>query len=200
VKRFGGIDIVVNNASAIALETIGALEPSRFALMLDVNVRGTFTLVRAALPFLRASGHAHVLTLSPPLLRDRRWLGAHAPYTLTKMGMTMLTLGLAEDEAVHRIAANCLWPRTFIATAAVRNLLGGPEMAARARTPAIMADAAATVLAADPARGSGATLIDDEVLFAAGVTDLDRYRVSADGDLQRDLFVDEWMAPPPARS
>lgn len=200
-ERFGGVDLVVCNASAIALQPLAELEPSRLRLMLDVNVVGTANLVRASLPHLRASDHAHVLTLSPPLLRDGRWLAGHAPYTLTKMGMTMLTLGLAADEAAHGVAANCLWPRTYIATAAVRNLLGGEQQLARARTPAIMADAAVQTLAADPGELTGRTLLDDEVLAAAGVTDLEPYRAGGERDLALDLFVDGWMEPaPPAPS
>jgi citronellol/citronellal dehydrogenase len=191
-ERYGGIDLVINNAGAIALQTIGELPPSRLQLMLDVNVKGTYHLIRACLPHLRRSEHPHVLTLSPPVVGDRRWFAGHAPYTLTKLGMTMLTLGLAQDEARHGIAANCLWPRTLIATAAVRNLLGGEERIARARTPEVMADAAATILASDPAARTGGSFIDDEVLLSAGVTDLDRYRVAPDGSLELDLFVDGW--------
>ena len=160
--------------------------------MLDINVRGTFLLTQAALEHLRASSHAHVLTLSPPYPLDPKWLAGHAPYTLAKLGMTMLTLGLAADEREHGIAANCLWPRTLIATAAVQNLLGGDAAMARARTPEIYADAARVVLERDPASSTGECLIDDEVLLAAGVTDLDRYRASTEGDLQLDLFVEGW--------
>ncbi len=193
-ERFGSVDVVVNNASAIALAPIAALEPKRFDLMLDVNVRGTFLLTRAALPHLRRSEHAHVLTLSPPLSADPKWLVGHAPYTVTKMGMTMLTLGVAADEAGHGVAANCLWPRTLVATAAVQNLLGGDEAMARARTPEIMGDAARLVLERDPRELTGQALIDDEVLAEAGITDLERYRASADGELALDLFVDGWPA------
>src|SRR5918997_1698484 len=117
-ERWGGIDVVVNNASAINLAPIADLPPKRFDLMLDVNLRGTYLLTRAALPYLRASEHAHVLTLSPPLSTDPRWLRGHAPYTVSKMGMSMITLGVAEDEREHGVGANCLWPRTLIATAA----------------------------------------------------------------------------------
>jgi citronellol/citronellal dehydrogenase len=190
VERFGGIDLLVNNASAIALAPIRDLTPSRFALMADVNVRGTFLLIRACLPFLRASPHAQVLTLSPPLNGLASWVADFAPYTLTKTGMTMLTLGLAHDEAEHGVAANCLWPKTFIATAAVRNLLGGDDQVARSRTPEIMADAATVILGDDPRRQSGEALLDDEVLTRAGITDLHRYRaVPGDGELAIDLFV-----------
>jgi len=192
VKRFGGIDVVVNNASAINLVPIADLEPKRFDLMMDINVRGTFALTRAALPHLRESDHAHVLTLSPPLSADPKWLRGHAPYTVSKMGMTMLTLGLAADEADHGVAANCLWPRTLIATAAVQNLLGGDEAMRRARTPEIYADAAAVILLRDPRECTGHAYIDDEVLAEAGVTDLSGYAAAEGADLQLDLFVDGW--------
>jgi citronellol/citronellal dehydrogenase len=192
VERFGGIDIVVNNASAINLAPMRDLEPKRFDLMLDINARGTFVLSRAALPHLRESGHAHVLTLSPPLSADPKWLKGHAAYTLSKMGMTMITLGLAADEADAGIGANTLWPRTLIATAAVQNLLGGDEAMRMARTPEIYADAAFEVLQRDPRECTGNAYIDDEVLAEAGVTDLSGYQADPSGELALDLFVDGW--------
>jgi citronellol/citronellal dehydrogenase len=138
-----------------------------------------------------------VLTLSPPLSADPRWLPGHSAYTLSKMGMTMITLGVAADEAEAGIGANCLWPRTIIATAAVQNLLGGDEAMARARTPEILADAAHAILVRDPRACNGNAFIDDEVLAEAGITDLDRY--SAEGaNLALDIFVDGW--PEPARA
>ena len=194
VQRFGGIDIVVNNASAINLSPMRDLAPKRFDLMQQINARGTFVLTRAALPHLRESDHAHVLTLSPPLSTDPRWLAGHAAYTLSKMGMTMITLGLAADEAEAGIAANCLWPRTIIATAAVQNLLGGDQAMKRARTPAIYADAAAEVLRRDPRSCTGNAFIDDEVLAEAGISDLERYAGGGGDELQLDLFVDGWPA------
>jgi citronellol/citronellal dehydrogenase len=191
VERFGGIDIVVNNASAINLSPMRDLEVKRFDLMQTINSRGTFVVTRACLPHLRESEHAHVLTLSPPLSTDRRWLAGHSAYTLSKMGMTILTLGLAADEAEAGIGANCLWPRTIIATAAVQNLLGGDEAMARSRTPEIMGDAAHAILVRDPRETSGNTFIDDEVLAEDGITDLSGY--SAPGaDLTLDIFVDGW--------
>jgi citronellol/citronellal dehydrogenase len=194
VARFGGIDIVVNNASAINLSPMRDLEVKRFDLMQTINARGTFVVTRACLPHLRDSEHPHVLTLSPPLSADPRWLGGHSAYTLSKMGMTMITLGLAADEAEAGIGANCLWPRTIIATAAVQNLLGGDEAMARARTPEIVGDAAHAILVRDPRECSGNTFIDDEVLAEAGITDLSGY--SAEGaDLTLDIFVDGWPAP-----
>jgi citronellol/citronellal dehydrogenase len=191
VEHFGGIDIVVNNASAINLVPISELEPKRYDLMADINTRGTFLLTRAALPHLRQSSHAHVLTLSPPLSADPKWLKGFAPYVVSKMGMTMLTLGLAADEAEHGVAGNCLWPRTIIATAAVQNLLGGDEAMAQARTPQIYADAAHEILRRDPRECTGNAFIDDEVLAEAGVTDFSIYQ-EAEGELRLDLFVDDW--------
>jgi citronellol/citronellal dehydrogenase len=198
VERFGGIDIVVNNASAINLAPMRDLPVKRFDLMQQINSRGTFVVTRAALPHLRESSHPHVLTLSPPLSADPRWLGSHSAYTLSKMGMTMITLGLAADEAEAGIGANCLWPRTIIATAAVQNLLGGDEAMRRARTPEIMADAAHAVLLRDPRSTTGNSFIDDEVLAEAGITDLDRYAATEETDLQLDIFVDGWPEGVPA--
>jgi citronellol/citronellal dehydrogenase len=194
----GGIDIVVNNASAINLAPMRDLPVKRFDLMQQINARGTFVVTRAALPHLRESPHAHVLTLSPPLSADPRWLAAHSAYTLSKMGMTMITLGLAADEAEAGIGANCLWPRTIIATAAVQNLLGGDEAMRRARTPEIVADAAHAILVRDPRSCTGNAFIDDEVLAEAGITDLDRYSAAEDTDLSLDIFVDGWPEGVPA--
>jgi citronellol/citronellal dehydrogenase len=196
-ERWGGIDIVVNNASAINLAPIADLPPKRYDLMLDINVRGTYLLTRAALPHLRASQHAHVLTLSPPLSADPRWLRGHAAYTVSKMGMSMITLGVAEDEREHGVGANCLWPRTLIATAAVQNLLGGDRAMAMSRTPEIVADAARVILERDPRTATGNAYIDDEVLAEAGITDLAGYRADASGDLALDLFVEDWPAATP---
>jgi citronellol/citronellal dehydrogenase len=194
-ERFGGIDLVVNNASAINLSPMRELPVKRFDLMQQINARGTFVVTQACLPYLRDSDHAHVLTLSPPLSVDRRWLAGHSAYTLSKMGMTMITLGVAADES--GIGANCLWPRTIIATAAVQNLLGGDEAMARARTPEILADAAHAILVRDPASTTGNTFIDDEVLAEAGITDLSGY--AAEGsDLVLDIFVDGWPEGVPA--
>ena len=191
VERFGGIDILVNNASAIDLGGVGEVEPKRFDLMLDVNVRGTFALTSAALPHLLESGHAHVLTLSPPLNPDRRWLATHAPYTLTKYAMTMLTLGVAEQHR-GRVAANCLWPQSLIATAAVSNVVAGEVGMRAARIPEIMADAAAVILASNPTERSGHCYIDADVLRSTGQTDLSAYTAvpgTPDEELELDLFV-----------
>jgi len=189
VEEFGGVDIVVNNASAINLAPIGDLPVKRFDLMMQINVRGTFVVTRACLPHLRESDHAHVLTLSPPIDQVEDWVGNHGPYTLSKMGMSMLTLGLAKDEP--SISANCLWPRTMIATAAVQNLLGGDEAMAKSRTPAIVADAAYEIVRRPAGELTGQALIDDEVLREAGIDDMSRYS-APDANLQLDLFVANW--------
>ena len=188
VDRFGGIDVVVNNASAINLSGFGDLTPKRFGLLLDVNVRGMFTLTSAALPHLLKSERASVLTLSPPLNPDRRWLAEYAPYTLSKFAMTMLTLGIAEQYR-DRIAANCLWPQTLIATAAVQNVVAGDEGMRASRRPEIMADAAALVLGGT---STGECYVDADVLRAAGISDLSSYAAVAgtpDEDLELDLFL-----------
>jgi citronellol/citronellal dehydrogenase len=190
VERFGGIDLVVNNASAINLAPMRDLEVKRFDLMQQINARGTFVVTRACLPHLRESDHAHVLTLSPPLSTNPRWLAGHSAYTLSKMGMTMITLGVAADEAEAGIGANCLWPRTIIATAAVQNLLGGDEAMARARMPEVVADAAYEILKRDPRECTGNVFIDDEVLAEAGITDLDGYSGKPGADLALDIFVE----------
>jgi citronellol/citronellal dehydrogenase len=189
VDRFGGIDVVVNNASAITLAPIGDLEVKRFDLMMQINVRGTFVVTRACVPHLRESDHAHVLTLSPPVDQVPKWVGNHGAYTVSKMGMSILTLGLAADEP--SISANCLWPRTMIATAAVQNLLGGDEAMSKSRTPAIVADAAWEIIRRPPGEVTGQALIDDEVLREAGKTDLSEYS-RPDADLAVDIFVDGW--------
>jgi citronellol/citronellal dehydrogenase len=194
VDVFGGIDLCVNNASAIALMPVADLPVKRYDLMQDINSRGTFVVTQACLPHLRASDHAHVLTLSPPLAADARWLRGHAAYTLSKLGMTMLTLGVAADEAEHEVAANCLWPRTMIATAAVENLLGGEAMLARCRDPRIMGDAAYAILTQDPRGCTGNAFLDDELLAQTGVSDFGAYAAGDGAELQLDLFVEDWGA------
>jgi citronellol/citronellal dehydrogenase len=191
VDRWGGVDIVVNNASAINLSPMRDLEVKRYDLMQQINARGTFAVTKACLEHLRQSDHAHVLTLSPPLSADPKWLLGNSAYTLSKMGMTMLTLGLAADEAAAGIAANCLWPRTIIATAAVQNLLGGDAAMARSRTPEIMGDAAHAILSRDPGEATGRCFIDDEALADAGITDLSGYSEPG-AELALDLFVEGW--------
>lgn len=191
VETFGGIDIVINNASAIALTGYGDLSLKRYDLMYDINVRGTFVLTSAALPYLLKSPDPRVLTLSPPINLDRRWLGEYAPYTASKYAMTLLTLGLAEQYRGAGIVANCLWPETLIATAAVQNVVAGDEGIRSSRRPEIMADAAAILLTRSAAAGSGECLIDADVLRAHGITDLSPYAHDGadDRDLERDLFL-----------
>ncbi len=190
VEAFGGIDVVVNNASAIDLSTTRELDMKKYDLMQDINARGSLLLAKAAIDQLERSDRAHILTLSPPLNLDPAWAGKHLAYTMAKYGMSLVTLGLAEELRGAGIAANSLWPRTTIATAAVANLLGGAEMVARSRTPEIMADAAHAILVRDPAECTGNFFIDDEVLADAGVTDLEQYRADPDGgQLEEDIFL-----------
>lgn len=191
VEAFGGIDVVVNNASAIVPLPSSRLTPKQYDLMQSVNARGTFVLTRASLDALRGSANPHIVTLSPPLDPDRRWLAEHAAYTLSKYGMTMLTIGFAEELRSEGIAANTLWPRTLIATAAVRNILGGEEAMARTRTPAIVADAVHAIVTRPARECTGNTFLDEEVLAQEGITDLEGYRASpGTDDLLVDLFLD----------
>ncbi|GGE97563.1 SDR family oxidoreductase [Mycetocola zhadangensis] len=190
VEEFGGIDIVVNNASVISLARTLELDPKRFDLMQDVNMRGTFMLSRAAIPHLKQAPNAHILSLSPPINLDPKWLGAHTGYTLAKYGMSMATLGFAAEFARDGIAANTLWPRTTIKTAAVGNILGGEALLARSRTPEIYADAAYEVLTKPSREYTGQSLIVEDVLLAAGVTDFSQYSPGVD---EKDLFPDIFL-------
>lgn len=190
--EFGGIDIVINNASVIDLSRSLDLGPKKYDLMQDVNVRGTFMLSRAAIPMLKEAANPHILSLSPPLNPSPKWLGAHTGYTLAKFGMTMVTLGLAAEFADDGIAANTLWPRTTIATAAVQNLLGGDKVMAASRTPEIYADAAYAVLLAPASELTGRSLIVEDVLEADGVTDFSGYAAvpgTPDDRLFPDIFL-----------
>lgn len=191
VDEFGGIDICVNNASAIDVSRTEDLDMKRFDLMQSINVRGTFSLTKACIPYLRKSANPHVLTLSPPLNLAPHWLGIHPGYMLSKYGMTLSALGFAEELRADGIASNALWPRTLIATAAVKNLLGGQDRANRGRTVEIMADAAYEILTKPASEYSGNTAIDDEILSAAGVADFEKYRVvPGSKDLELDIFLD----------
>jgi citronellol/citronellal dehydrogenase len=187
---FGGIDIVVNNASAIDVSPSTTIAMKRYDLMQDINTRGTFLLSRTCVPYLLEAENPHVLTLSPPLSLDPRWYGPHLAYTLAKFGMSMCTVGMAHEHADAGIAFNSLWPRTIIATAAVQNLLGGDAAMARSRRPEIVADAAHRILTQPARTTTGNFFIDDEVLADAGVTDLSGYAYVDDADLQVDLFLD----------
>lgn len=193
VDRFGGIDIVVNNASAIFLADTANTPMKRYDLMQDVNTRATFCVTQAALPHLRESASAgrdpHILVMSPPLNLDPKWFGGHVAYTISKYGMSMCVMGWAEEFADEGIAANALWPRTTIATAAVQNLLGGDDMINASREPAIVADAAHAILTRPSAECTGHFFIDEEVLEEEGVTDFESYAVNPDADLMPDLFL-----------
>jgi len=191
LDRFGGIDVCVNNASALSPLPTLELTPKRYDLMQDVNTRGTFMLTRACLPHLLRSPSPHVLTLSPPFNLAAHWLAKFPGYLLSKYGMTLATLAFAAEFSEQGIAANCLWPRTTIATDAVANLLGGEQALRHARTPAIVADAAYAILTPEGQPVTGRTFIDDEVLRERGVTDFARYAVSGvDAGLDGDFFLD----------
>lgn len=189
VETFGGIDILLNNASAINLNSTKNLSSKQFDLMHQINIRGTFLAGKACLPHLIKSENAHILTLSPPLNLDKKWLNTNAAYTISKYGMSMLTLGWAEDYADHNLASNCLWPVTTIDTAAVRNLLGGEKLANMSRKPAIVADAALAILTKSKEAYNGECLTDEQVLKADGVTDFDKYAVKEGGQLFPDMFL-----------
>jgi citronellol/citronellal dehydrogenase len=189
-ERFGGIDVCVNNASAINLSGTEALEIKRYDLMQSINTRGTFVVSRACLPHLKLSANPHILTLSPPLNLEPRWLGPHIGYTIAKYGMTLCALGLAAEFADDGVASNALWPRTLIATAAVQNLLGGEAAMARARKPELYADAAYAVITRPSRDCTGNTFLCEDVLAAEGVTDFDRYAYQPGAEPEADLFVD----------
>jgi citronellol/citronellal dehydrogenase len=192
VERFGGIDIVVNNASAIDLSGTEALAMKKYDLMQDINCRGTFLLTKASLPHLRRAANPHVLTLSPPLTLDPKWFGGHLGYTIAKFGMSMTTLGWSREFADDGIAVNSLWPRTMIATAAVRNLLGGEAALQRSRKPEIYADAAYAILRRPSRSCTGNFYLVEDVLVEEGVTDFSEYGYGGDdSQLQVDIYVDE---------
>jgi citronellol/citronellal dehydrogenase len=189
VRRFGGIDILVNNASAIQLTGTLATTLPKFDLMHQVNVRGTFLTSRACLPHLIRAENPHILNISPPLNLKPAWFAGHVAYTMSKYGMSLCVLGMAEEFRAEGVAVNALWPRTAIATAAVQNLLGGSQAISRCRRPEIMADAAWQILTRNSRECTGQFFIDDDVLRAAGVTDLDRYAVTPGAELLPDFFV-----------
>ena len=177
VARFGGLDVLINNASAISLTPTLATEMKRFDLMHQVNTRGTFLCSQRALPHLYKSANPHILNLSPPLNMEPRWFAHHVAYTMAKYGMSMCVLGMAEEQRKKGVGVNALWPRTAIATAAVQNLLGGEASIARCRTVEIMADAAYWILTQDAKSTTGNFFVDEEVLRRAGVEDFSRYAV-----------------------
>jgi citronellol/citronellal dehydrogenase len=191
VDRFGRIDVCVNNASAINIAGTEALEMKRYDLMQDINTRGTFVVSKACIPHLKRAENPHVLSLSPPLLLDPKWLKGHVGYTIAKYGMSICTLGMAAEFADDGIAFNSLWPRTIIATAAVQNLLGGDEAMRRSRKPEIVADAAYAIVTRPSRDCTGNLFLAEDVLAEEGVTDLTSYSYGgADGELIPDLFVE----------
>ncbi len=190
IAFFGGIDVVINNASAIALTSTEQTEAKKFDLMHDINVRGTFLVTKHCIPFLKRSSNAHIITLSPPLNITPRWLAMSLPYSISKYNMSMMAIGWAEELKQYKIASNALWPATTIGTAAVKNLLGGEMLVQRSRKPEIIADAVSYILKQPAVSYTGQTLIDEEVLKEAGVTDFEPYAIVAGAPLQKDLFLD----------
>lgn len=190
-EHFGGIDALINNAGAIKLVGVERLEPKRFDLMYQINTRAVMVCSQAALPYLKRSACGHILNLSPPLNMDSKWFAQHGPYTVTKYGMSMLTLGMNEEFKKYGISVNSLWPKTMIATAAIEFELGSRDAFKRARTPAIMADAAYVVLSSQGRSISGRLLIDEDILREQGQSEFEHYRFDpAGGSLVADLFID----------
>lgn len=200
VETFGGIDILVNNASAIDLRGIEALDMKRFDLMHQINARGTFLCCKLALPHLKKSSNPHVLTLSPPLDMNPKWFSPNLAYTMAKYGMSLVTLGLAREYARPGVAVNSLWPETAIATAAVKNLLGGEELVRRSRKADIVADAAYAIFNRPAKSCTGNFFIDAKVLREEGVSDLTPYAVDPSCDAVLDFFLDEPVSPGVAKS
>ncbi len=197
VETFGGIDICVNNASAISLTPLEKTDPKRFDLMFGVNTRGTFVVSQACLPHLRKSDNPHILMLSPPLDMQARWFAGHVAYSIAKYGMSLCVLGFSEELKGDGIAVNALWPRSVIATAAIRYVVGGEKMMAMARKPEIMADAAHLVFCQNAKAFTGNFLIDDSFLSeVGGVTDFDKYRANPNAPLAPDFFVPDDSVPP----
>ncbi len=187
--HFGGIDILINNASAISLTPVTLTEPKQFDLMHDINVRGTFFVSKACIPYLKKAANPHILTLSPPINLDIKWFASYAGYTISKYSMSMITLGLSAELKKDKIAANTLWPRTTIATAAVKNLLGGEALMQISRTPEIVADSAFYILSKSSVDCTGNNFIDEDVLAKEGITDLSKYSVVPGAKLYTDLFI-----------
>jgi len=192
VKQFGGIDICVNNASAISLTQTVDTDMKKYDLMHGINTRGTFVTSKACIPYLKKSKNPHILNISPPLSMEERWFAPHVAYTMAKFGMSMCALGMSGELKQDGIAVNTLWPLTTIATAAVKNVLGGDEMINKSRLPEIMADAAHVVLSSNSRQVTGGFFIDESVLRAAGVSDFSKYAVVAgtpDSEMMADFFV-----------
>src|ERR1700730_4244210 len=195
--RFGGIDIVVNNASAIQLTPVVDTDMKRFDLMHQVNARGTFVVSKWAIPHLEKAANPHILMISPPLDMKEKWFAPYTGYAMAKFGMSLVVLGLAGELRPKGIAVNALWPRTVIATAAVKNLLGGEARMRQARKPDIMADAAHAIFTSPSRELTGRFLIDDNFLAERGITDFDRYRVDPTEPLAQGFFLPDDIAPPP---
>lgn len=189
VSTFDGIDILVNNASAISLTNAEQTEIKAFNLMHDINVRGAFFVSKTCIPHLKKSSNAHILNLSPPINLDQKWFASHVAYTMSKYNMTMIALGLSGELKKYNIAANALWPKTTIATAAVRNLLGGEALIKMSRTPEIIADAAYYILQKPSSTCTGNCFIDEEVLAKEGITNFEKYAVEPESKLYTDLFL-----------
>lgn len=189
VDTFGGIDVLINNASAIQLTNTENTESKRFDLMHSINVRGTFLMTKHCIPHLKRGKNPHIITLSPPINITPKWLGPHVAYTMTKFNMSMMALGWAAELKEDGVASNALWPRTTIDTAAVRNLLGGEMLAKMSRTPDILADAVYHIVTKTNLAYTGNTFIDEEVLAKEGITDLSHYSVVPGAQLYQDLFV-----------
>jgi citronellol/citronellal dehydrogenase len=195
-QKFGGIDIVVNNASAINLAPVQQLEMKRFDLMHQVNARGTFMVSKFAIPYLEKAANPHIMMMSPPLDMKEKWFAGHTGYTMAKFGMSMVVLGLAGELRPKGIAVNALWPRTTIATAAIENLLGGEKVMKMSRKPEIVADAACRIFGKPAREFTGNFLIDDTFLASEGVTDFEQYRITPGSPLAPDFFVPEDSPPP----
>jgi citronellol/citronellal dehydrogenase len=193
---FGGIDVVVNNASAIQLTPVAQTDMRRFDLMHQVNARGTFMVSKYAITHLEQAANPHILMISPPLDMQEKWFAPYTGYAMAKFGMSLVVLGLAGELRAKGIAVNALWPRTTIATSAIKNLLGGDALMRRSRRPDIMADAAVRIFEKSAKNFTGKFLIDDSFLAVEGVTDFDRYRVDPTQPLQQDFFVPDDMPPP----
>jgi citronellol/citronellal dehydrogenase len=189
LDKFGGLDIVINNASAINISDTENTEPKRFDLMFDINVRGTFMTTKFAVPLLKKSANPHILTLSPPLNFDMKWFKPHVAYTISKYNMSLLSAAWAEEFKKYGIASNSLWPATLIATAAVKNMLGGEKIFKVSRKPEIMADAAYYILGRDSKTTTGNQFVDEEVLRDEGIMNLDLYSYTPGATLQHDLFL-----------
>jgi citronellol/citronellal dehydrogenase len=196
VETFGGIDIFVNNASAINLAPTEKVEMKRYDLMNQINARGTFMVSKFAIPHLEKAANPHILMLSPPLDMSEKWFSPHLAYSIAKYGMSLCVLGLAGELRRKGIAVNALWPRTTIATAAVNNLLGGDALMKASRTPEILADAAHMIFTTPSRELSGQFLIDDTFMHSRGITDFDKYRVDPTQDLAPDFFVPSDSKPP----